>query len=102
MAGAARGGGASVNRYLKAITAALVAGLGSLQVAETDGQVTARELITVAIAGLAALGATWGVPNDTPDAPAAEPVALAKPKPTPHAHSRGASGRFESPRQQIN
>jgi hypothetical protein len=54
--------------YLKAVAAAVVTGLGSLQVAYADNVVTTREGIGVAIATLVALGAVWAVPN-TPKSP---------------------------------
>ena len=52
-----------LNVYAKALIAALVAGLGSLQVASTDGKITPAEWIQVASVTVAALGFVWGVPN---------------------------------------
>jgi hypothetical protein len=52
----------SMNRYLKAITGAVIAGLTSLQ-ASLEGGLTAAESITAAIAALVALGAVWAIPN---------------------------------------
>lgn len=49
--------------YLKAITAAVVAGLGVLALALEDGAVTPNEWVNVAIATLVGLGAVWAVPN---------------------------------------
>jgi hypothetical protein len=49
--------------YLKALYAAAVALLGSLEVASLDGHFTARELIHAALIGLTTAGVTWGVPN---------------------------------------
>lgn len=49
--------------YLKAITGAIVAGLGTLQVAYNDNTVTAQEWVGIGIATLVALGAVWAVPN---------------------------------------
>lgn len=49
--------------YAKAVTAALVAGLGALATALDDSAVSAQEGVTVAIALLVALGAVWAVPN---------------------------------------
>ena len=50
--------------YAKAVIAALLAGLGSLQVAlEGDGAVSNNEWIIIATAIVAALGLVWGVPN---------------------------------------
>jgi len=58
-----------VQKYLKAIAAALIAGLGALQVAldPTGGapsQVTAREWAGVGISTLVALSVVWAVPNE--------------------------------------
>lgn len=53
----------SLNPYAKSVVGALVAGLGSLQVALVDNHVTTVEWITVASATVAALGLVWGVPN---------------------------------------
>lgn len=53
--------------YLKAIVAALVAGLGSLYQALDNSAVTAQEWVAVALATLAALGAVYGTPNRDPD-----------------------------------
>ena len=52
--------------YLKAITGALIAGLGSLYQALDNGTVTAQEWTAVALATLAALGVIYGVPNLDP------------------------------------
>lgn len=52
--------------YAKAIVGALVAGLGVLGTALTDGQVTSVEWVGVASATLVALAAVWGVPNTQP------------------------------------
>lgn len=52
--------------YLKAITGALIAGLGSLYQALDNDNVTGQEWVAVAIATLAALGIVWGVPNLDP------------------------------------
>lgn len=52
--------------YLKALTGALIAGLGSLYQALDNGAVTAQEWVTVAITTLAALGTVWGIPNLDP------------------------------------
>ena len=59
-----------LNVYAKALIAALVAGLGSLQIASADGKITPAEWIQVASVTVAALGFVWGVPN----APTSEPV----------------------------
>lgn len=50
--------------YAKAVIAALLAGLASLQTAMLeDGRVSNNEWIIVAIAVVSALGLVWGVPN---------------------------------------
>jgi hypothetical protein len=49
--------------YLKAITAAVVAGLGVLALALEDGVVDPNEWVNVAIATLVGLGAVYAVPN---------------------------------------
>lgn len=50
-------------RYLKAITGAVVTGLGTMQVAYADNVITQQEWVGIAIATLVALGAVWAVPN---------------------------------------
>lgn len=52
--------------YLKAIVAALVAGLGSLYQALDQDGVTAQEWVAVALATVAALGAVYRTPNRDP------------------------------------
>ena len=47
----------------KAVVGALVAGLGALTTALSDGSVTASEWVTVALATVVAAGGVWGVPN---------------------------------------
>lgn len=49
--------------YLKAITAALVAGLGVLASGLDDGGLSAQEWLYAAIAFLVGLGAVYTVPN---------------------------------------
>lgn len=51
--------------YLKAITAALAAGLGTLVVALDDDLVTSAEWTKVALSAVVTLGAVWVVPNLT-------------------------------------
>lgn len=58
-------------RYLKAVAAAVVTGLGTLQVAYADNVITQQEWIGVAIATVVALGAVWAIPNRPADPPAA-------------------------------
>jgi hypothetical protein len=59
-----------VSKYAKAVVGALVAAGGALTPALADGVVTNGEWVTVALAGLAALGIVWAVPNakETPKA----------------------------------
>lgn len=52
--------------YAKSIVAALVAGLGALGTALTDGGVSAQEWVAVASATLVGLGVVFGVPNADP------------------------------------
>jgi hypothetical protein len=52
-----------VSKYWKAVVAASAAGAGALSTALTDDTVTAAEGWAALIAGLAALGFTWAVPN---------------------------------------
>lgn len=52
-----------MQRYLKAIVAAVAAGAASLVTALDDGTITGQEGVTAALAVLAALGITWAVPN---------------------------------------
>lgn len=53
--------------YIKAIIAALVAGLGSLAVALGDNAISAQEYVTAAIVALTAFGAVYAVPNKPPE-----------------------------------
>lgn len=50
--------------YAKTIVAVVVAALVALQTGLSDGTVTPSEWITIALAGLGALG-VWAVPNKT-------------------------------------
>lgn len=52
-----------MQKYLKAIAAAVAAGAASLVTALGDGTITGQESFTAALAVLAALGITWAVPN---------------------------------------
>jgi hypothetical protein len=63
----------NLDKYAKAFVALLVAVLGSMQVALSDGHVTATETVVALLAGLAALGLTWAVPNEPAAPAAAEP-----------------------------
>lgn len=58
-----------MQKYLKAIVAAVAAGAASLVTALNDGSITGQESVTAALAVLAALGITWAVPNRQPEAP---------------------------------
>ncbi|MFG1800185.1 hypothetical protein ACGFI4_08430 [Micromonospora carbonacea] len=49
--------------YAKAVVAGLLAGLGALGAALTDGTVSPVEWVTVASATLAGLGVVYAVPN---------------------------------------
>jgi len=74
-----------LNVYAKSLVAALIAGLGSLQVALTDGKVTPIEGVQIAATVLASLGLVWGVPNAVPVVPVvpAPPVVAPAPAPQP-------------------
>lgn len=53
--------------YAKAITGAVVAGLGAARLALTDDVITRAEGIDISIATLTALALVWAIPNgDTP------------------------------------
>lgn len=68
-----------MSKYAKAIVAALIAGLGSLQVALVDDAVSAMEWINIASVTLAGLGLVWGIPNARdPQAPPEPPAAAKK------------------------
>jgi hypothetical protein len=58
-----------VDRYAKAIVGAVLAGLGSLGAAFSDGRVSANEWIVVATAAVTALSLIWAVPNSTTTKP---------------------------------
>lgn len=49
--------------YAKAIAGAVLAGLGALYLALSDGSVSAQEWVGVAQTSLAAFAVVWGVPN---------------------------------------
>ena len=53
-------------QYMKAVVGALIAGLGTLATALSDGGIQTIEWVWVAIAFLTALGGVWAVPNATP------------------------------------
>lgn len=54
---------AVVKESAKAIVGGLTAVVGSLAVAASDGSISLAEWLIGASAGLAAVGAVWGVPN---------------------------------------
>ena len=54
-----------MDRYTKAIVAALMTGLGALGTALADGHVTATEWVIVASAVVAGLTAVWASPANT-------------------------------------
>jgi hypothetical protein len=62
-----------LDRYAKALLAAVIAALGVLWTASGDNQITLTEWIQTISAGLGALAVVWGVPNAaaklTPSAP---------------------------------
>lgn len=72
----------NLNKYAKAIVAALIAGLGSLQVALVDDAVSLMEWINIAGVTLAGLGIVWGIPNAKDTTEPAAPPALSKADPT--------------------
>lgn len=49
--------------YLKAISGAIISGLGVLYIALSDDVVTAQEAVAVATAALTAFATVWGIPN---------------------------------------
>lgn len=49
--------------YLKAIVAALIAGLGTLSAGLADNGLTAQEIVTAIVAFLVALGGVYTAPN---------------------------------------
>jgi hypothetical protein len=56
--------------YLKALVAALIAGLGVIGAAlSLDGSLSPQDLVSAGIAFLVALGAVFAVPNASPPAP---------------------------------
>lgn len=58
---------------LKALVAALIAGLGTAATAVTDGHITTAEWIAVASTTLVALYGVWQAPNATAKPAVAEP-----------------------------
>ena len=58
-----------MNAYVKAVVAALMAGLSALGVALADGQVTATEWVVAATAVLGTFAAVWASPANAPQIP---------------------------------
>lgn len=54
-----------VSRYAKAAVGCLVAAGGAAVTAMADDVITTSEWVTIALAGLTALGVVWAVPNKT-------------------------------------
>jgi len=65
-----------VDRYAKAVVGAILAGLGALSTALTDG-ITATEWVLVAIAVFGSFGMVWATKNTEPE-----------PEPRPGLHER--------------
>lgn len=55
-----------IAKYAKAITAAVVTGLGAVSVAISDDAISSQEWVTIGIAFVVALGGVWAVPNKPP------------------------------------
>ncbi|MGW5429942.1 hypothetical protein ACWET9_22430 [Streptomyces sp. NPDC004059] len=55
-----------ISKMWKAVVGGLAAGAAAAATAVQDGQVTAAEGVTIALAVLGALGVTWAVPNRQP------------------------------------
>lgn len=53
-----------MNAYVKAVVAALMAGLGAVGTALADGQVTATEWVVAASAVVAGFAAVWASPKN--------------------------------------
>lgn len=51
-------------KYAKAIVGAIVAALGTTQIALTDSIISPVEWVQIASVTIAALGLIWGVPNE--------------------------------------
>jgi hypothetical protein len=58
----------AVAPYLKAVTAALVAGLGVVATGLDNNGLSGQEWVYAVIAFLVGLGAVWAVPNRPPSA----------------------------------
>lgn len=57
-----------MDRYVKAIVAAILAGVGAVGVALADGHVTAAEWVVIAGAVVTSLGGVWAAPANAPAA----------------------------------
>jgi hypothetical protein len=63
----------TLSYYAKCITAAIVTGYGTYQVAMADGVITQGEWVQIVLAVLASLSVVWGVPNTTTKVPLVAP-----------------------------
>lgn len=54
--------------YAKAITGAVLSGLGAAKLALSDDRITSAEWIDVATAAIAGLAIVWAIPNKDPKA----------------------------------
>ena len=52
-----------MDRYAKAVTGAILAGLSALAPTIADGQITATDWVLTAIAVVSTFGLVWSVPN---------------------------------------
>lgn len=64
-----------ISKMWKAVVAGVAAGAAAAATAVQDGQVTAAEGITIALAVFGSLGVTWAVPNRQTTKDATEPGA---------------------------
>jgi hypothetical protein len=70
----------TLSYYAKCITAAIVAGYGTYQVAMADGVITQAEWVQIVLAVLASLSVVWGIPNALAKTPVASaPMSVAPP-----------------------
>jgi hypothetical protein len=69
----------TLSYYAKCITAAIVTGYGTYQVAMADGVITQAEWVQIVLAILASLSVVWGVPNALAKTPASAPMSVTPP-----------------------
>ena len=70
----------TLSYYAKCITAAIVTGYGTYQVAMADGVITQAEWVQIILAVLASLSVVWGVPNTLAKTPVASaPMSVTPP-----------------------